>query len=469
MTPAHAIANPHVFRAYDIRGCVERDFSDAFVVLLGQALGTLLRRRGHAPKIAVGRDARLSSDHLRDLLVNGLHAAGCDTVDVGLVPTPLLYFAVHNLDVGGGVMVTGSHNPAEDNGFKMMLGLGTLHGSDIAELRTIIENNDFLSGAGANEINLITERYLAAVRAQIKLADRPLHVVVDAGNGPTGPVAPPLLRSLGVQVTELYCELDGRFPNHHPDPTVEANLLDLRAEVLRTGADLGIAYDGDGDRIGVLDERGGIIWGDSLLVVLARALLVEEPGATIVGEVKCSQRLFDDIRNHGGRPIMSRVGHSLIKDRMKEEGALLAGEMSGHIFYKHRWFGFDDAVYTTCRLLEILSRHDGPMSSLLSDLPASHTTPELRLSCPDAIKFAVVAHVTEYFRALHSVIDIDGVRVLFDTGWGLVRASNTGPVLVMRCEANTAAQLEAIVANLEAAIHSAKVAIAGDSQSGDAS
>lgn len=449
-----SIVNRHVFRAYDIRGPVDRDFPDDFVRDLGRAIATLTLRRGHTPKIAIGRDARLSSDHLRDLLTEGMRSTGCSTVDVGLVPTPLLYFAVHNLDVGGGVMVTGSHNPPQDNGFKMMIGLGTLHGADIQQLKNLIEQRDFEVGEGASEQHPIAGEYNDNVLGQIKLAktERPIRIVVDAGNGPSGPLVPGLLRALGVEVHELFCDLDGTFPNHHPDPTVEKNLLDLRAEVLRVNADLGVAYDGDGDRIGVLDETGAVIWGDTLLIVLARALLADEPGATIVGEVKCSQRLFDDISAHGGRPIMSRVGHSLIKDRMKAEGALLAGEMSGHIFYKHRWFGFDDAAYTTCRLLEIVSKHDGPMSSLLADLPPAHSTPELRLDCPDAIKFDVVQHVTAHFQQHHEVIDIDGARVLFDDGWGLVRASNTGPVLVLRCEAQTAASLAAIQDQLDAAI-----------------
>ena len=280
--------------------------------------------------------------------------------------------------------------------------------------------------------------------------------MIDAGNGPTGPIVPGLLSQLGCQVTGMYCEPDGRFPNHHPDPTVAANLVDLQRAVRSSGADLGVAYDGDGDRIGVVDERGEIIWGDRLMVVLSRALLQVEPGATIVGEVKCSQTLFDDIKAHGGAPVMSRVGHSLIKAEMKERGALLAGEMSGHIFYKHRYFGYDDATYATCRLLEILSRHDGPLSSLLSGLPETFSTPELRLDCPDAIKFEVVARVRERFQQSHEVIAIDGARVLFDDGWGLVRASNTGPVLVLRCEAQSPEALAEIRGALENAIATAK-------------
>ncbi len=452
--------NPHVFRAYDIRGREAIDFPDSFVTDLGRAIATLAVRRGQKACLAIGRDARLSSDRIRDALLIGMHDAGVDTIDVGLVPTPLLYYAVHNQEVGGGVMITGSHNPPEDNGFKMMLGKGTLHGEDIQELYGLMQSRDFESGAGKATSHPIIDDYRAHVLGDIDLADRKLSVVVDAGNGPTGPIVPQLLRDLGVTVDELYCELDGTFPNHHPDPTVEKNLVDLQARVTKVGADFGVAYDGDGDRIGVIDENGGVIWGDSLMVILSRALLAIEPGATIVGEVKCSQRLFDDIESNGGVPIMSRVGHSLIKDRMKKEGALLAGEMSGHIFYKHRWFGFDDAVYTTCRLLEIVSRHDGPVSSLIADLPPAFATPELRVSCPDAIKFDVVSRVTAHFRARNDVIDIDGVRVLFDDGWGLVRASNTGPVLVVRCEAKSDEAKERIHRELQAAIDAATAELA---------
>ena len=373
-----------------------------------------------------------------------------------MVPTPLLYFATHTLGVGGGIMVTGSHNPGEDNGFKMMLGLDSLHGEDIQTLRQLMESGDFEAGAGEDEAHSIRGPYEDWIQDNITLGARPLSVVIDAGNGPTGPIVPGLLSQLGCQVTGMYCEPDGRFPNHHPDPTVAANLVDLQRAVRSSGADLGVAYDGDGDRIGVVDERGEIIWGDRLMVVLSRALLQVELGATIVGEVKCSQTLFDDIKAHGGAPVMSRVGHSLIKAEMKERGALLAGEMSGHIFYKHRYFGYDDATYATCRLLEILSRHDGPLSSLLSGLPETFSTPELRLDCPDAIKFEVVARVRERFQQSHEVIAIDGARVLFDDGWGLVRASNTGPVLVLRCEAQSPEALADIRGALEDAIATAK-------------
>lgn len=455
--------NPHIFRAYDIRGVAERDLDDTLCYDLGRAFGTFVLRSGQIGRVALGWDARLSSERIRDALLKGIQSTGCDTVTLGMVPTPLLYFATHQLEVGGGIMVTGSHNPAEDNGFKMVIGTASLHGADIQTLRQLIESGDFEVGegeaAGKGESHPIRPDYDAWIRAHIRLGQRKLKVVIDAGNGPTGPLVPDLLTSLGCEVIPLYCEPDGRFPNHHPDPTVAKNLVDLQAAVLAHGADLGVAYDGDGDRVGVVDEHAEIIWGDRLMIILSRALLQAEPGATIVAEVKCSQTLFDDIAKHGGAPIMSQVGHSLIKARMKAEGAALAGEMSGHIFYKHRYFGYDDATYATCRLLEILSAADAPLSSYLSGIPALYSTPELRLPCPDAIKFAVVDHVRAHFSASHEVIDIDGARVLFDGGWGLVRASNTGPVLVLRCEAESEAGLAAIRGSLEAAIAAAKAEV----------
>ena len=451
--------NEHIFRAYDIRGKVDPDLPLDLARDLGRAIGSLTIRRGELPCLAVGRDARQSGPSLRDAMVAGLGEVGCAVIDVGIVPTPLLYFAVHTLKVGGGIAITGSHNPGDENGFKIMIGKATTHGPDIQILKKMILDADF-EPAPASQPSVqqydIRTPYEERILADVQLGPHRPMIVVDAGNGPTGPIAPDLLRRLGCTVHELYCDLDGTFPNHHPDPTVAENLVDLQAEVARTSADLGVAYDGDGDRIGVIDSDGQIIWGDRLLVLLARALLREQPGATIVGEVKCSQTLFADITARGGRPIMSRVGHSLIKDRMRAEGALLAGEMSGHIFYKHRWFGFDDAIYTTCRLLEILSLRGRSIGELLADLPPTHTTPELRLPCPDNIKFEVVQRVTAHFRSDHDVIDIDGARVGFDGGWGLVRASNTGPILVLRCEADSAERLAAIQDSLEAAIARAR-------------
>lgn len=445
--------NPNIFRAYDIRGVADADLTDALARDIGRAIGTTVHLRGLRPVLAVGRDARLSSPRLHAALIQGLLDTGVSVRDVGVCATPMIYFAAFTLEVAGGVMVTGSHNPPGDNGFKITLDKMSLHGDEVQALRRLVETRQFADAGPAVCTAIdIHHPYVDWCVNNIELGPRKLKVVVDAGNGPTGPVAPQILRRLGCEVIELFTEPDGRFPNHHPDPTVEENLLDLRRTVLEHGADLGIAYDGDGDRIGVLDERGGILWGDKLMIILSRALLAEVPGAAIVGEVKCSQTLFDDIRQRGGRAILSKVGHSLIKDRMKREGALLAGEMSGHIFYKHRYFGYDDAMYTTCRLLEIVSRDPRPLSAFLADVPTTYATPELRLACPDAIKFQVVQAVAERYRATHQVIDIDGVRVVMSDGWGLVRASNTGPVLVMRCEAQSRERRDAIEAELRDAV-----------------
>ncbi len=449
--------NVNIFRAYDIRGVADRDLTDELAEHIGLAIATAVHQRGLAPVLAVGRDARLSSPRLREALVRGLIAAGIDVVDVGICATPMLYFAAFTLGVSGGVMVTGSHNPPEDNGFKITIDKASLHGSDVQDLRKAIERRAYRYGDGPGELRYhdIHTPYIDWIAHNIHLGSRKLKVVVDAGNGPTGPVAPMLLRRLGCEVFELFTDMDGTFPNHHPDPTVEANLVDLRREVLARGADLGVAYDGDGDRIGVINELGQVLWGDRLMIVLSRALLAEVPGAAIVGEVKCSQTLFDDIEARGGRPILSRVGHSLIKAVMKQEAAALAGEMSGHIFYKHRYFGYDDAIYTTCRLLEILSGQLLPLSQMLHDVPETFATPEIRLYCADDAKFHAVELVAARYRDSHPVIDIDGVRVQFSDGWGLVRASNTGPVLVMRCEAQSEAGCERIRAELVAAVEDA--------------
>lgn len=444
--------NPHIFRAYDIRGVADRDLPDELVFAIGRSIGTEVYARKLPPLLAVGRDARLSSPRIFAALTSGLHAAGVAVLDLGVVATPMLYFAAFTLEVGGGLMVTGSHNPAEDNGIKMTLGKSSVHGEQIQLLRQRIESGVFHHGTGTTTPIDIGRPYADYLVGNLRLGPRKLKVAVDCGNGPTGMFSPQILKRLGAEVIALFTEPDGRFPNHHPDPTVEANLADLKRAVAEHGCDLGIAYDGDGDRIGVVDERGQVLWGDKLMVVLSRALLAVAPGAAIVGEVKCSQTLFDDIAARGGRPILSKVGHSLIKQRMKDEHALLAGEMSGHIFYQHRYFGYDDATYTSGRLLEILSNTLQPMSALTDGLPQTFATPELRLGCPDAKKFAVVDAVAARYKATHEVIDIDGVRVVFADGWGLVRASNTGPVLVLRCEATTPERRDAIVAELSTAI-----------------
>lgn len=439
--------NDHVFRAYDIRGVADRDLDDGFVLALGAAFGTLVRRAG-GRRVAVGRDCRLSSDRIFAAFSRGLRAAGVDVVDLGVVSSPILYWAVHHLGTDGGVQITGSHNPAEHNGFKMMLGTTTLHGAAIRELQQLVTTRDFASGdGGLIEVDPLGA-YVDDIAERVRL-ERPLKVVVDGGNGTGGPPAMALLERLGVEVVPLYVDMDGRFPNHHPDPTVEENLVELREAVLSSGADLGVAYDGDADRIGVIDDLGHVIWGDRLMILLARDVLAAHPGAAIVGEVKCSKTLFEDIAARGGRPIMSQVGHSLIKARMKVEDAQLAGEMSGHIFFRDRWYGFDDAVYVTARLLEIIARGPAPLSTLLADVPVTHVTPEIRVDCPDAVKFDVVARAVAHFAASHPVVDIDGARVDFGDGWGLIRASNTQPILVLRAEADDAAALARIRSTLE--------------------
>lgn len=454
----------HIFRAYDVRGLVGPDLNEPFATLLGKAIGTFAWRQGRRT-LALGRDNRTHSPELHRGLVAGLRSTGIAVVDLGVVPTPLTYFSLFHLvseGVQGSVMITGSHNPKEFNGFKVCLGQSSMWGDDIQHLLALIQVDDFEVGHGAYRERPIVREYIDWVKAHVSFDHTDLRVVLDAGNGTAGPVAEPLLRELGFDVIPLYCTMDGNFPNHHPDPTDPKNLEDLQAAVREHRAALGVAYDGDSDRIGVIDDQGEILWGDRLLILLSRHLLAEEPGAAIVGEVKCSQTLFDDIAAHGGRPILSKVGHSLIKERMKREGALLAGEMSGHIFFKHRYFGYDDAVYATCRVLEVLAANDRPLSELMADVPKTQVTPEIRAECPDAIKFDVVADCVAAFKQTHEVIDIDGARVLFDDGWGLVRASNTQPVLVLRCEAATAEGLERIKATIDAAVERA-IAARGES------
>jgi phosphomannomutase / phosphoglucomutase len=442
--------NPQVFREYDIRGVVENDFDDEFVVNLGRAYATLLTRAGKRT-ITLGRDCRLTSDALRDLMIEGLIPSGINVVDIGVVPTPLLYFSMLDWKMDGGLMITGSHNAAEYNGFKLGIGSTTIHGAEIQVLRGIIERGDYVHAAAPGELSArpVIPDYAEFIAVQFKF--RPgLKVVVDAGNGCGGAVAVPIMRRLGIEVVELYTEMDGRFPNHHPDPTVEANMRDLVDTVRKTKATVGIAYDGDADRIGAVDEHGRIVWGDELMVAFSRAILKERPGATIIGEVKCSERMYDDIARHGGRPLMWKTGHSLIKSKLREEQAALAGEMSGHMFFADRYYGFDDAIYASFRLLEIISNEGRGLGAILADLPRSCFTPEIRLDCPDERKFEVVRRAAQFFASRYPTIDIDGVRVKFPDGWGLVRASNTQPALVMRFEAPNQARLNQIRALFEA-------------------
>lgn len=434
--------NVNIFRQYDIRGKVDADLTEDIAFLVGKAYGSIVRRKGFLT-VTSGRDGRLHSRRLQEKLIGGIISTGCNVIDVGECPTPLLYFSIFHWDTDGGIQVTGSHNPAEYNGFKICLQKDTLHGEDIQAIRRLIEEKDFIDGSGSVENRDVHEPYWAWLKANIRLR-RPVKVVIDAGNGVAGSVAPRAFKDQRCEVIELFCDVDGRFPNHHPDPTVPANLKALIAEVTEVKADLGIAFDGDGDRIGVVDEKGGVIYGDKLMILLARRLLQDNPGAAVIGEVKCSHLMYEDIKRGGGRPIMWKTGHSLIKSKMKEEKALLAGEMSGHIFFADRYFGYDDAIYAGLRLAELLAEQDKPISELLSDLPQTFSTPEIRVDCPDDLKFKVVDEAVKWFKIHYDTIDIDGARITFKDGWGLVRASNTQPVLVSRFEAQSHERLAEI-------------------------
>ncbi len=432
--------NRSIFREYDVRGVVEKDLTPELVEALGRAYGSVIRRSG-GKKVSVGYDARPSSPLLFDILSKGITSTGIDVVRINVVPTPLLYFSIYHIGTDGGVMITGSHNPPEFNGFKMNLGTGSLFGAAIQELADMIEKEDYESGSGEiSEVDVIPD-YITMVKSKIKL-DRKIKMVIDAGNGCGGIFAPRLMRELGCEVVELFCEVDGTFPNHHPDPTVPENLRDLIEKVKETGAEVGIAYDGDADRIGVVDEKGNILFGDQLMMIFARDILLRKPGAAIVYDVKCSQNLEDDIRKHGGRPVINATGHSLIKARLKKENAELAGEMSAHIFFKEDFYGFDDAIFATARFARIMSRTDLKVSEFLADVPKVFNTPEIRVDCADDAKFGIIEDITAYFQKDHDVTDIDGARVNFGDGWGLVRASNTQPVLVLRFEAKTQERLD---------------------------
>ena len=434
--------NPQMFREYDIRGIAGQDMDEADVMRIGQGIGTYLRKYD-CRNVIVGRDCRLTSDAYAEKVMAGMQSVGCHVTDIGVCPTPVLYFSIQHFYMDGGVMVTASHNPAEYNGFKLCKGTDSIHGEEIQAIRQIIDSGNFSEGQGDRSAADAISPYRAFLKENIRL-DKPMRIGVDAGNGTAGVVAVPAMRDHGCEVHDLYCEMDGTFPNHEADPTVLKNMTDLIALVKEKGLDLGIGYDGDGDRIGVVDEKGKLIYGDKLMIIFSREVLSRKPGATFISEVKCSQTLYDDIEKHGGRAIMWKTGHSLIKKKMKEEDAALAGEMSGHMFFADRYFGFDDATYASLRLLEILSRTDQPLSSLLADVPPTFTTPEIRVECPDEKKFGVVEKITAHFKKDHEVIDIDGMRVLFKDGWGLVRASNTQPALVLRFEALSEDRLEEI-------------------------
>ncbi|MBI4431787.1 MAG: phosphomannomutase/phosphoglucomutase [Candidatus Omnitrophica bacterium] len=430
------LLNKDIFRAYDIRGIADRDLTDDVIYRIGLAFGTSLIRLGKK-QATLGRDIRPSSVRIRTALAKGITETGVLLRDVGVVTTPAFYFSIRHFNADGGIMITGSHNPAEFNGLKVCIGHDTIAEEKIQQLRVLAESGDFAAGRGmVSEADVLTP-YKEYFLKQFKFK-RKFKVVVDSGNGTGGIVNPAVIRSLGQDVIELYSEPDSRFPHHHPDPTIEKNLLDIIARVKKEKADVGFAYDGDADRVGVIDDKGDVIWGDKLLILFAREILNRKGRGTFVAEVKCSQTFYDDIRKRGGDAVMWKAGHSLIKAKMRETNADLGGEMSGHMFFKDRYFGFDDALYASCRTLEIMDQAGGKLSALLSDIPKTYATPEIRMDIEnDEKKFQIIRRVIDYFKQdkRYEVIDIDGVRVVFQDGWGLVRASNTQPVLVLRFEA----------------------------------
>jgi phosphomannomutase/phosphoglucomutase len=446
--------NAAIFREYDIRGIVDTDLTPEVVQTLGRAMGTYFRNNGKK-NVALGRDCRLSSPAFGEAMSAGLRSVGCDVTDLGTIPTPLLYFAAYYKEMEAGVMITGSHNPPEYNGFKMMVGHDTLYGETIQDVYRIIRDGTFApAGQGAYKSYDIRPEYETYVLKLIKLV-RPLKVVLDAGNGTAGVIAAPIFRKLGCKVDELFCEMDGHFPNHHPDPTLPEAMAALVARVKETRSEIGLAYDGDGDRIGVVDDEGHLIWGDQLLIFFARDILKEYPGATIISEVKATKVLYDEITRLGGKAVMWKTGHSLIKKKIKDEKAKLAGEMSGHIFFADKWFGFDDAIYASLRVADLVARSPKRLSELLAALPKMYSTPEIRIYASEEVKFKIVDEVRRALAAKYPVIDIDGVRAIMPKGWGLVRASNTQAVLVLRFEAETEADLAAIQKEVKAEVERA--------------
>jgi len=446
--------NPHIFREYDIRGVAGRDLNEETMERLGKAYVVYLRKRRHREHntVVLGRDGRLTGKAYSAALIDGITSCGVNVIDIGEVPSPVLYYALNTLKVDGGLMLTASHNPKEYNGMKVGVGKTTIFGEEIQKLKLIAEAGDFPTTKKPTTITRmdLVPKYSARILRDIKLK-RKLKVVVDAANGVGGVVAVPLFEQLGCEVIPLYCEVDGNFPNHHADPTKEANLKDLIKLVKKEKADLGIGFDGDVDRIGGCDEQGNMLWGDRLLALFAEQILKDKPGATIIGEVKCSRSFYDYVRKLGGNPIMWRTGHSHIKAAMKSHKAELAGEMSGHIFFQHRWYGFDDAIYSAARLLEIIAAGRKPLSALMARIPQRHVTPEIEFDSPDERKFDVIARATHHFKEVLGldVITIDGARIEFEDGWGLLRASNTAPKLVMRVEADTPKRMKEIQRMIE--------------------
>ncbi|MEN6328550.1 MAG: phosphomannomutase/phosphoglucomutase [Syntrophomonas sp.] len=434
----------NVFRQYDIRGIVDKDLTDPLMYDIARAFAAHAVIKGYST-ILVGRDNRLSSPHLRDLTVEALLNSGCDVIDLGIVVSPMFYFAARYMNINAGIMITASHNSAEYNGCKLLLGESTIYGEEIQNLRQRIERQDFFSGPRGSLRNKdISDEYRDMIKSKIHLGPNVPKAVIDCGNGTASFFAPQIFRSLGCEVIELYCDSDPTFPHHQPDPVNPDNLKDLAVQVKNTNADLGIGIDGDGDRLGVVDAEGNFIWGDMLMILFWRDILPRYPNSNCIVEVKCSQALIDEIERLGGHPIIYKTGHSLIKAKMKEIGTVFTGEMSGHMFFADDYYGFDDAFYAGARLISLLSFTSQSLAEMLSDVPKYFSTPEIRLPSSDEEKFSLVDQVLQHFRRYYEVIDVDGARILFPDGWGLVRASNTGPELIVRCEAESQAGLDEI-------------------------
>ena len=434
--------NPAIFKEYDIRGLVEKDFSEEVVEKIGKGFGTLIKQKG-GKKISVGRDVRPSSKPFSDIFINAVISTGVDVLDLGEVPTPLGYFSLYHYDIDGNIVITASHNPPEYNGFKVAVGKMSIYGQEIQDFRKLIEQGDFETGHGTSEkVDIITP-YKDMIKSKFNFA-KTINVALDAGNGMGAIAAPDILKELGCNVTELYCEPDGSFPNHHPDPGIEENLRDLIAIVREKSLDVGIGFDGDADRIGTVDNLGRIIRGDMLAAIYARDVIKKVGKEKIIFDVKCSLGLIEDIEAHGGIPLMWRTGHSLLKQKLREENAPFAGEMSGHMFFAQDYFGYDDAIYAACRLINILADSDVPLSEIFDSIPKYNTTPEMRLTVKEEEKFDIVAKTKEFFQKEYETIDIDGVRVVFPDGWGLVRASNTQNALIVRCEAKSEERVQEI-------------------------
>lgn len=439
--------NPNIFREYDIRGVVGVDIDEEVVETIGKAFGTYLNSLGKKI-ISIGRDCRLSSPALSEAMIRGINSTGINMIDLGMVTTPMVYFSLFNLEIDGAVIITASHNPSEYNGIKLCVGKDSLFGEGIQNILKIVIEARFASGNGTKTESNIMEEYLEYLKKNVQIKPG-IRVAIDCGNATVGIVAPRILREFGCELTELFVTPDGRFPNHHPDPTVVENIRELITTVKKERLQIGIGFDGDGDRIGVVDENGNMIWGDMLVLIYAREILKKTPKSKIIGDVKCSNRLFKDIEKSGGVPIMWKTGHSLIKNKLKTEHAVLAGEMSGHIFFADRYLGYDDALYAALRILEIISKTGRKVSSLLQGIPNAVSTPEIRVDCPDEVKFKLVNQIKEDLKKEYDVIDIDGVRVEFSDGWGLIRASNTQPALVLRFEAETEKRLAEIRSIIE--------------------